>query len=408
MTGISSIKKIILVSLPILSLLLGLQMEEDLSTGGSKNDFITHTLPTVIDFSNFIFNTRHEYTSHFPLHYLLLSIPQYFFENIFFVKLVYFIFALLFPFLVYINICKLYPDQKFNGLVLSLSLLFLPFYRASAFWPNAHLTALIFLLSANYFYILSLNSKNFVYKFFLIFFLSLSTYCMQPYALFFTFYLISYYKNESLSTFITIFFICIIFSLPAFYIILNTPVGNHDLNFTANISYTIITNFSIISFFFLFFIFNKNTLFKVKNVFMDINKFEILFFLFLYLLLIFNYESNFLFGGGVFYKLSNLLLDNNSLFFLTGFLGLILSWIFFKIDKNIFYIIVLNNFTAIGYVTSQKYFEPIFLVLILVMCKNFLSKNIIESKLNSVLFYSIGLIYYIAASINNHFDLSKF
>jgi hypothetical protein len=292
--------------------------------------------------------------------------------------------------------------------VLSLSLLFLPFYRASTFWPNAHLTALIFLLSANYFYILSLNSKNFVYKFFLIFFLSLSTYCMQPYALFFIFYLVNYYKNESLSIFFSIFSICIIFSLPAFYIILNTPMGNHDLNFTANISYTIITNFSIISFYFLFFIFNKNTLLKVKNIFMDINKFEILFFLFLYLLLIFNYESNFPFGGGVFYKLSNLLLDNNSLFFLTSFLGLILSWIFFKINKNILYIIALNNFTAIGYVTSQKYFEPIFLVLILVMCKNFLSKNIIESKLNSVLFYSIGLIYYIAASINNHFDLSKF
>ena len=141
------------------------------------------------DFSNFIFNTRHEYTSHFPLHYILLSIPQIIFKNTFGIKLTYLIFSLLLPFLVYINICKLYPKQKFNVSIICLSLLFLPFYRASAFWPNAHLTALIFLLFANYFYILSLNSQNFKYKFLVIFFLSLSTYSMQSYVVFFIFYL---------------------------------------------------------------------------------------------------------------------------------------------------------------------------------------------------------------------------
>ena len=407
MTPIFTIKKILLISLPILSLLFGLLLEEDLSTGGSTKDFIA-TLPTVIDFSNFTFITLNENTAHFPLHYLLLSIPQLIFEDILAIKLVYFIFSLLFPFLVYINICKLYPDQKFNALIISLSLLYLPFYRASSFWPNAHLTALIFLLAANYCYILSLNSKNFIYKFLLIFFLSLSTYSMQTYALFFIFYLIYYFKNESLSTFIAIFFICIIFSLPALYIIFNLPITKHNLNFTNNISYTIITNSSIILFFLLFFLFNKNNFFKVKNFILNINKFEFLLFFFLYLILIISYENNFPFGGGFFYKLSNLLFDNNFLFFLTGFLGLILSWLFYKIDKNIFYIIVLTNFMAIGYITSQKYFEPIFLVLILVLCKNFLSKNIIYSKLNSLVFYSINLSYFILASINNSLDLSRF
>jgi len=408
MTRIFTIKKILLISLPILSLLFGLLLEEDLSTGGSTKDFIA-TLPTVIDFSNFTFITLNENTAHFPLHYLLLSIPQLIFEDILAIKLVYFIFSLLFPFLVYINISKLYPDQKFNALIISLSLLYLPFYRASSFWPNAHLTALIFLLAANYCYILSLNSKNFIYKFLLIFFLSLSTYSMQPYALFFIFYLIYYFKNESLRTFIAIFFICIIFSLPAFHIIFNLPIEKHsNLNFTNNISYTIITNFSIILFFLLFFLFNKNSFIEIKNSFLDTSKYKILFFLFVFLILMINYESNFLFGGGFFYKLSNLLFNNNFLFFLTGFLGLVLSWLFYKIDKNIFYIIVLTNFMAVGYITSQKYFEPIFLVLILVLCKNFLSKNIIDSKLNSLVFYSINLSYFILASINNSLDLSRF
>ena len=408
MTKISTINKIILVTLPILSLLFGLMLEEDLSTGGNKKDFIA-TLPTIIDFSNFYFSTPNEHTTHFPLHYLLLSIPQFIFENIFAVKLFYFVFSLLFPFLTYINICRLHPGHKFNILIISLSLLFLPFYRASAFWPNAHLTALIFLLSANYFYILSLNSKNFIYKFLLIFFLSLSTYCMQPYALFFIFYLVNFYKNESLRTFIRIIFISAIFSLPGLYIILCLPVGdNMSLNFTKNISYTVITNFSIVLFFLLFFLFDKNSFMKVKNFFTNIKNFEILFFLLLFLMLITTYENKFSFGGGFFYKLSNLLFDNNFLFFLASFLGLAISWLFYKIDKNIFYIIILTNLTAIGYISSQKYFEPVFLVLIFILSKNFLSKNIIDSRLNSILFYSINFIYFIAASINNNLSLSKF
>ena len=78
MTEISTIKKIVLISLPILSLLFGLITGEDLSTGGNKKDFIA-TLPTVIDFSNFNFNTPNEHTAHFPLHYLLLSVPQFIF-----------------------------------------------------------------------------------------------------------------------------------------------------------------------------------------------------------------------------------------------------------------------------------------------------------------------------------------
>ena len=140
-------KKIILTSIPILSLMIGFLIEEDLSTGGSSFDFIK-TFPAVIDLSNNIYDTTHVYTRHFPLHYYLLSIPQYFFNNIVITKLIYFLFSLLFPTFIYLNVSKLYPDQKFNIYIISLSLLFLPFYRASAFWPNAHLAALIFILLA--------------------------------------------------------------------------------------------------------------------------------------------------------------------------------------------------------------------------------------------------------------------
>ena len=74
-------KKIILTFIPLVSLCIGFLFNEDLSTGGAKIDF-TRTFPAVIDFSNFIFNTTHQYTRHFPLHYLILSIPHLIFNNI--------------------------------------------------------------------------------------------------------------------------------------------------------------------------------------------------------------------------------------------------------------------------------------------------------------------------------------
>jgi hypothetical protein len=398
-------KKIILILIPILSLIFGFFLEEDLSTGGNKTDFI-RTFPAVINFSNSIYNTTHDYTRHFPLHYFLLSIPQSIFSNIFITKIFYFLFSLLLPYLVYLNILKLYPKQKFNSAIIAISLLFFPFYRASSIWPNAHLTALIFLLFANYFYFLSLSSKKFFFKFLNIFFLSLSTYCMQSYAVFFIFYLTHYYKNNSTNSLLGIFTVCIICSLPGFYILLNTSTGS-KLDFTSNFSYTLITNFSIVFFCLLFFLINNDIIHKIKTFSNNINKYEILLLFCFFFILSVTYENFSISGGGFFYKISNFIFYNNFLFFLSGFLGLTIFYLLYKIDKNIFYIILLINLSAIGYATSQKYFEPALIILIFVLNKNYFSKNLITSSFNSVIFYFLSITYYIIALINNYYDFSK-
>ena len=78
MKNTSLSKIIILIIIPILSLYIGLFLNEDLSTGGSKLDFF-QTYPAVKDFSNFIYNQSYLHTRHFPLHYIILSIPHIFF-----------------------------------------------------------------------------------------------------------------------------------------------------------------------------------------------------------------------------------------------------------------------------------------------------------------------------------------
>ena len=400
-------KKIILVVAPLLSLFLGFLFNEDLSTGGSKLDFY-QTLPAIIDFSDFIFSNFSVYTRHFPFHYFALSFPYLVFDDVYLMRIFYLLFSLTLPVFVYFNLCKIYKVPRINILIISASLIFLPFFRSSAIWPNAHLTALIFLLIANYFYIISFQSNKFIHKFANIFFLSLSTYCVQSYVVFFVFYLLNYYKKDKSTDFLKLLIICILFSLPGFYLVLTNPrEGVVGLEFSENLAYTVITNLSIIFFFLTFFFVNKNNFKFLKNYLLKLNILEIFILFFIFILFLLSYEMIDSPGGGFFYKISLFLFNNKLLFFASSFMGLVIFYILFKNEKKIFYIILLINFTAISYYTSQRYFEPLLIVSILIFQQNFLSKNIIKNLKDVLIFYTLIFGYYLVASINNIYNLSK-
>ena len=401
-------KKIILVLIPVLSLCFGFLFNEDLSTGGAKWDFYS-TLPAITDFSDLIFGNFHIYTRHFPLHYLFLAVPYSIFDDVYALRIIYLLFSLTLPIFVYLSICKIYKVSTINSLIISASLLFLPFFRASAIWPNAHLTALIFLVIANYFYIRSVESNKFIHNFINIFFLSLSTYCVQSYAIFFLFYLFNYYQNNTKKNFFYIVIVCFLFSLPGFFFIFNNPrEGFVGLVFSNNLSYTVITNLSIVFFFIVFFLINKTNFLVIKKYFLNLNFYEIFILILFFFLLVFDYkEIGFTVGGGFFYKMSLLLFQNKLIFFISGFLGLMTSYLFFKNEKKIFYTLVLLNLTSIAYYTSQKYFEPLLIISILIFHQNFLSKNIINDFKNTLTFYILIFAYYVIATINSIYGLSK-
>ena len=98
---------------------------------------------------------------------------------------------------------------------------------------------------------------------------------------------------------------------------------------------------------------------------------------------------------------------NKILYFLSSFFGLLVFYLFFKNERKIFYIILLLNFTAIAYYTSQKYFEPLLIISILIFYKNFLVKNIIDNLKNTLIFYFIIFNYFIIALINSSYGLSS-
>ena len=400
-------KKTILIFIPLLSLFLGFLFDEDLSTGGSKFDFY-ETLPAVIGFTESISINFFDHTKHFPLHYLILSIPFSIFGDDHIVRLIYLTFSLLLPIFVYLNLCEIYTGNKINFLIVSTSLVFFPYFRTSAIWANAHLTALIFLVIANYFYIRSIKINNFLYKFYNILFLSLSAYCIQSYAVIFLFYLFNYWNQKSKKHFFYLLLICFLFSLPGFYLIFNNyKAGFLGLRFTSNLSYTVITNLSILFFFITFFLINKNNFSKIKKYFFSLKFSEIFVLMLLFCLLIFNFKITSSMGGGFFYKLSIFAFKNKILFFITGFFGLLILYVFLKKEKRFFYLIILINLTSISYYTSQKYFEPLLVVLILIPYSNFLTKNVIGTFKGSLIFYITVFSYFLVAIINSIYNLSK-
>ena len=176
-----------LFTFSILSLILGFSFNEDLSSGGSRYDFYL-TLKVIKNLANFNLVDYSDYTRHFPLHYFLLAVLYNLFNDDLFLRIIYLIFSSLFPIFLFLNLNLISKLNTKNILLITASVLFLPFFRSSAIWANSHLTATTGFLIGNFFYLLDLKEKK-IYKYLNLFFLSLATYSVQTYAIFYMFYL---------------------------------------------------------------------------------------------------------------------------------------------------------------------------------------------------------------------------
>ena len=398
----NNITLIFLVVIPILSLFIGFLLNEDLSTGGAKWDFDL-TWPIVINYSNLNFST--DITRHMPLHYVLLSLINVTFNDQNLVKIFYLFFSFLLPIFLYLNLSKIYNCKKFILIVFSSSFLFIPLFRASAIWPNAHLTATIFFLIGNFFYLKSKENNIFIYKIINLLFLSLAIYCIQTYLLLFLFYLYNYFSSEKTKDFIKLFSFSALLSLPGlFFIILNPRIVDLGNVLTRDIFYTISTNFSVIFFFLLFLLFNKENLTIVISTIKNLTKIEICSIFLLFFFVFFNQElftlDPRLRGGGFFYKLSYLIFKNNLIFIFSFLLGLITSYVLIKYEPKFIYIFITLNLMSLNFIVYQKYFEPLFLIMISILFKNFLIYNVLLSLKNTLFFYGLIFLYFITAHIN--------
>ena len=405
----------VILCLSILSLIVGFFLNEDSSGSGGFIIDYKQTWGYIEALKANIFVSSTNWTIHTPLHYIIISKLSIFIKSDLVLRFVFLVVNLSIPYLFFLCLRTKFPKIDVNNLVLlSAIIIILPAYRSSLIWANAHATGLVFFLFFLYFFLVweKENFKNKISKNILsqIVFLALAVYTRQYYAYFYLYLMMIYLQKLSLKKFIIISFLVFLLSLPGFILIFNEPKilkGSFDYNF----SNTILISSSIISFYLVpfYFInyFNKK---KLISFFRETKLSKFLTFstvsIFIIFLSLF-YDYNYKLGGGFFLKFSYLILNNNLIFLLTSFFGIIFLIDFYLKNKNNIYIILIFLFGFSAYMIFQKYFEPLFLMLAILTMNNNMITKIISNVKSIYILYIYFLVYLLSAISNQIFKITK-
>jgi len=404
--NLNQIKKILLYSFLSLTVLMGFFLNEDTAGSGGYIDDFNNTF-LLIQEPNKYFNI--DLTVHFPLHYYLSSLIYFSLKNnAYLFRLFFCIISLIIPYLFFLCLKEKY--EKNNNLLyyFSLIIFLLPNFRSAAIWANTQSTALIFFLLSLYFFLKS-EKENFVFYrniLWSIFFLSLALYTRQLYAIFFIFIIAILFKKIKLKRFLNICFFVFILSLPGLYII-SQKTNSLTLTYSSNFQNSILVTSSILSFYLIPFYLVLNIFHKIKLFNSTKDIFVILVFCFTvyFLSMFFSYNSKI--GGGFFLKFSIIFFNNKTLFYLTSILGL---YLIYKQINNNFYNLILSILILFSFPATmifQKYFEPMFLIILFLLYKNNYSHLIFKKNKSVLIFFLYYLIYSLSTILNNIYLITK-
>ena len=395
-----------------LSLFIGFYFGEDSSgSGGHIADF-NNTWQLVLNFQKSLFIDFTKWIAIFPLHYIILSKIQTLVQDQYLLRLFHCTISLIIPYLFYVCLKNKFENVDKNLLFLfSLIIFLLPSFRSGAIWANSQITGLIFFLLSLVFFTSWIKKKDFnrinLDLFLQVAFMSLAVYTRQLYAAVFLYFVFLYYKNLKFKTFLLSCTIIFIFALPGIFLVLNFPILL-GLTYDGRFYNSILVNSSIISFYlipiYFSLFFAKQNSFHLKD-----KKIIIAAFISVFIVLIFSYYFNYDFrlGGGFFLKLSIILFDNFYLFFASSLIGLFLISLLSFENKDNFILLALLILTFSGFYIAQKYFEPIFLLLLFVVLETKISHKFFSNFKHTYFYYSYILIYFVSAVINDVFKITK-
>ena len=395
-----------------LSLFIGFYFGEDSSgSGGHIADF-NNTWQLVLNFQKNLFIDFTKWIAIFPLHYIILSKIQTLVQDQYLLRLFHCTISLIIPYLFYVCLKNKFENVDKNLLFLfSLIIFLLPSFRSGAIWANSQITGLIFFLLSLVFFTSWIKKKDFnrinLDLFLQVAFMSLAVYTRQLYAAVFLYFVFLYYKNLKFKTFLLSCTIIFIFALPGIFLVLNFPILL-GLTYDGRFYNSILVNSSIISFYlipiYFSLFFAKQNSFHLKD-----KKIIIAAFISVFIVLIFSYYFNYDFrlGGGFFLKLSIILFDNFYLFFASSLIGLFLISLLSFEDKDNFILLALLILAFSGFYIAQKYFEPIFLLLLFVVLETKISHKFFSNFKHTYFYYSYILIYFVSAVINDVFKITK-
>lgn len=371
-------------------------------SGGFINDF-NHTWPLVEN--PLQFSTDLEIK--FPLHYYIASLIYLLFDSKELLRFFYCFIFLFVPYLFFLCLKNKFKKLDINNLFLfSLIIFILPSVRSAAVWPNTQITAIIFFLISLLFFIKWENRKQFnkINKelFLTVFFMSLTVYTRQLYAMIFFYFMVIFFLNLNKKVFLQTVIIVVMFALPGVLFLLFWP-KILQATFAFKLHNSLLVNSSIISFylipfFTILFLFEKNINFKFNKWF------ELFLIISFVLICISFFDYNYLLGGGFFIKLSKIFFNNFYFFYLTSIIGLFLLYYLCLEDKlNLFLsLIILLSISA--YIIFMKYYEPMFIILLFLLFKTRFTALFLKKK-KYIYFYLLYFLTYLSSAIINSFLL---
>ena len=317
-----------------ISLLLGFYFNEDFALG-YKNDYLNYrNFLFEKDFLHFFLNFKFSGIP-VPVYLVLLSFLEKISFNEIFTRFIALHFSLLIPFFLYLCL-KIKYEFKANDIKILLPtiIFFSPYFRSASIWLGSENISLIFLSISLYFFLKYEKTEKKKLSFIILntLFLALAAYIRPNYSLFGIYFFIRYYFDLNISYKLLFYiFINILLSFPAIYYIFVLDVdfvsqflfrGEHNVLFDFNLP-GFVNQFSIILtilFFYSipFMLLNIRQNFQMSNFKVENYVFSIIFLF----LLIFYFDYNFPYGGGIFFKLSNLIFENNYLFYIFSLISL--------------------------------------------------------------------------------------
>tara|TARA_B100000787_G_scaffold163865_1_gene145940 strand:+ start:505 stop:1797 length:1293 start_codon:yes stop_codon:yes gene_type:complete len=406
------------------TILLGYFFNED-TLGGARPDFLYHYRISESFNNNFsqtfklfgntttgsVFNTRNS-----PIFWIIIG----FFDKVFSLEIIRFLNSII-SLLIAIFFLKCltlkFKDQKKISLILLSSVVFLsPTIRSLSVWPYSLTWGLLFFIISIYYFLKledKLNAKiNFIISLKLLFFLILSSYIYPSFGIFFLYFACHIYQKIKFSKYLFfLFFYSLILSIPAIYYILDT---NMLSSFTAaqgvKVSnaqaYNLSNKIMIIFTMFLFFVL---PVLNFKKIFIYTFKINFKIFLLIFLFTILNiYFFNFPFidggrwGGGFFHKLSNMLFDNNFIFYGVFILSLIISYSVLSKNWNNYLLLLLLILFNPQFTIYHKYYDPLIFILFLTLFEFNMKEHFFNKKYKylQLFFFSGG--YLMLALLKNY------
>ena len=385
-----------------LTLLISFYLDIDGSYKPLSGDF-RETWPYVILLKNSFMIDPYPYTMHFPLHYYILSKLNFLFSNPDDVRLIFCIFSFITPYLFFLCLKNKYQATNLNTLfILSSIILFTPSYIYSAVWANDNnLSYMFILIGTLYFYKYfdadnTENKKNInLYCSFLFF--ALACYSRQYYSVFYAIFLVYFYQKMEFKKFFLLLIYSGLMAIPGLYFLYRFPSLYTNLAFSGNIFNTILGNVVSISIYtfpilLLNFLYSDFKIFNLKKViyYSAIS-------LSIFILIVFNYKIDSMgANGGIFFIGSKLIFGNYFLFYLIFLINFTVILIIFN-DKSDLLILFSILVVISGFITLQKYFEPLFFIFFFLFSKSEFKEIFINNKRIAIYLVVYHFIYYLTA-----------